>query len=75
MTIHSMKQYANKNHILRSDIYNRLNDIEKNLIKNELHTLSSTTLRPVELCQISRVGTVSTLQIGLDEEAIEKGYS
>ena len=32
MTYHSMKHDTKKNQILQSDIYNRLNDIEKKLI-------------------------------------------
>ena len=35
MTYHSMKHDTKKNQILQSDIYNRLNDIEKKLIANE----------------------------------------
>ena len=35
MTYHSMKHDTKKNQILQSDIYNRLNDIEKKLIQNE----------------------------------------
>lgn len=35
MTYHSMKHDTKKNQILQSDIYNRLNDIEKKLIGNE----------------------------------------
>jgi len=35
MTYHSMKHDTKKNQILQSDIYNRLNDIEKKLINNE----------------------------------------
>ena len=35
MTFHSMKHDTKKNQILQSDIYNRLNDIEKKLITNE----------------------------------------
>ena len=32
---HQMKHNTKKNQILQSDIYNRLNDIEKKLIQNE----------------------------------------
>ena len=32
---HQMKHNTKKNQILQSDIYNRLNDIEKKLINNE----------------------------------------
>ncbi len=35
MAYHSMKHDTTKNKILQSDIYNRLNDIEKKLIQNE----------------------------------------
>jgi hypothetical protein len=35
MTYHAMKHDTKKNQILQSDIYNRLNDIEKKLIQNE----------------------------------------
>ena len=35
MTYHSMKHETKKNQILQSDIYIRLNDIEKKLIQNE----------------------------------------
>lgn len=35
MTYHSMRHDTKKNQILQSDIYNRLNDIEKKLIQNE----------------------------------------
>ncbi len=35
MTYHAMKHDTKKNQILQSDIYNRLNDIEKKLILNE----------------------------------------
>ena len=35
MTYHSMKHDTKKNQIVQSDIYNRLNDIEKKLINNE----------------------------------------
>ena len=35
MTYHSMKADTKKNQIMQSDIYNRLNDIEKKLIQNE----------------------------------------
>ena len=35
ITYHSMKHDTKKNQILQSDIYNRLNDIEKKLIQNE----------------------------------------
>ena len=35
MTFHAMKHDTKKNQILQSDIYNRLNDIEKKLIQNE----------------------------------------
>lgn len=35
MTYHSMKHDTKKNQIVQSDIYNRLNDIEKKLIQNE----------------------------------------
>ena len=34
-TYHSIKHDTKKNQILQSDIYNRLNDIEKKLIQNE----------------------------------------
>lgn len=35
MTYHAMRHDTKKNQILQSDIYNRLNDIEKKLIQNE----------------------------------------
>jgi CRISPR/Cas system-associated endonuclease Cas1 len=35
VTFHSMKHDTKKNQILRNEIYNRLNDIEKKLIQNE----------------------------------------
>lgn len=35
ITFHSMKHDTKKNQILQSEIYNRLNDIEKKLIQNE----------------------------------------
>ena len=35
ITYHSMKHDTKKNQILQSEIYNRLNDIEKKLIQNE----------------------------------------
>lgn len=35
VTFHSMKHDTKKNQILQSEIYNRLNDIEKKLIQNE----------------------------------------
>lgn len=35
VTYHSIKHDTKKNTILASDIYNRLNDIEKKLIENE----------------------------------------
>lgn len=35
VTYHSMKHDTKKNQILQSDVYNRLNDIEQKLIKNE----------------------------------------
>merc|ERR1719506_3586972 len=35
VTYHSMKHDTKKNQILQSEIYNRLNDIEKKLIQNE----------------------------------------
>lgn len=35
ITYHSMKHDTKKNQIAQSDIYNRLNDIEKKLIQNE----------------------------------------
>jgi predicted nucleic acid-binding Zn-ribbon protein len=35
ITYHSMKHDTKKNQILQSEIYNRLNDIEKKLITNE----------------------------------------
>lgn len=35
VTYHSMKHDTKKNQILRNEIYNRLNDIEKKLIQNE----------------------------------------
>lgn len=35
MTYHSMKHDTKKNQIMQSDIYKRLNDIEKKLIQNE----------------------------------------
>ncbi len=35
MTFHSMKHDTKKNQILQSEIYNRLNDLEKKLIQNE----------------------------------------
>ena len=34
-TYHSMKHDTKKNQILQSEIYNRLNDLEKKLIQNE----------------------------------------
>ena len=35
VTYHSMKHDTKKNQIIQSEIYNRLNDIEKKLIQNE----------------------------------------
>jgi len=35
VTYHNMKHDTKKNQILQSEIYNRLNDIEKKLIQNE----------------------------------------
>jgi hypothetical protein len=35
VTYHSMKHDTKKNQILQSDVYNRLNDVEQKLIKNE----------------------------------------
>lgn len=35
ITYHSMKHDTKKNQILQSEIYNRLNDLEKKLIQNE----------------------------------------
>lgn len=35
ITYHSMKHDTKKNQILQSEIFNRLNDIEKKLISNE----------------------------------------
>ena len=41
VTYHSIKHDTKKNTILASDIYNRLNDIEKKLIENESQIYAS----------------------------------